>query len=115
MCLIKILNAHNIFNPSCIMSTMSTLIEYLRANSQIAAALEDPTLEDLLSLAPAPLETCVCLLNKFRLFTQERPKYSNCLIDGTLPYDSLIGMSKADLETLGQLVDYLILPLATRL
>lgn len=91
---------------------MSSLLEYLRANSQVAAVLEDPTLEDLLSLAPAPFDTCVYLLNKFRLFTEEQPKYSNCVIDGNLPYDSLIGLSNADLETLGHLVDYLILPSA---
>lgn len=85
------------------------VLEYLVANSELARELESPTLEELLA-HQEDKEHCVRLLATLPQLEKDRFKMSNCLIYKTLPYDSLEGLSNADLETLAELCKYFMLP-----
>lgn len=92
-------------------------LEYLKTKSRVVQELDNPTLEEILT------EFCkthkhphkrfariVALLERLSGFDTDTLKLSNCVIDGTLPYDSLIGTTPEDLELMLQLIDYLDLP-----
>lgn len=88
----------------------SVILDYLVTKSELARSLESPvTLEELLAHQKDP-ELCMRLLAALPQLETDRLKVSNCLLDSTLPYDSLIGMSNTDLKRLVELCDYLILP-----
>ena len=92
-----------------------SILEYLRAKSQIAKELDKNspvTLEELLSeyCGVETIPHIVELLEKLPKFETDKLKISNCLLDGTFPYDSLVGLTSDDLKTLYGIADYLCLP-----
>lgn len=91
------------------MSDKKVVLDYLVANSELAKSLESVTLEELLA-HQADFDKCVDLLSRLPQLETNRLKLSNCLFDGVLPYDSLIGLCSEDLARLKELCNYLILP-----
>ena len=102
------------------------LLEYLLANSGLAKTLNEDspvTVEDLLTeycddpriksddfrkvCLRRKLSYCIDLLEKLQIFAREKIKFSNCVIDGQLPYDSLVGLKQEDLSEIVKLIDYL--------
>lgn len=92
------------------------LLAYLLENSELAASLhsdtEPVTLEQLLA-HQTDFDGCIALLNRLPQLLADRFKMSNCMLDCTAPYDSLIGLSADSLGRLAELADYLILPTKT--
>lgn len=90
------------------------LLTYLLENSELVKSLnsnEEPvTLEQVLA-HQEDFDRCVAVLNRLPQLATDRLKLSNCLLDSTAPYDSLIGLSVDDLNKLIMLIDYLILPI----
>lgn len=93
-----------------------SILEYLLVNSRIARELAKDgslTIEELLSSyceTPEAFGYTIRLLERLPGLESDRLKISNCLFDGTLPYDSLIGLTESDLKNLSEIVDYLDLP-----
>lgn len=85
------------------------ILEYLVANSELARSLEEVTLEELLA-HQTDKERCLRLLAVVPNLEKDRFKASNCFLDSTVPYDSLIGLSGPDLLRLEELCDYFVLP-----
>ena len=92
------------------------MLEFLLKFSDIAKTLAEDspvTLEELLgSYCETPEKfTCVTgLLERLPRFVDEKLKLSNCLIRNELPYDSLLGLTKEDLDELYKVMDYLGFP-----
>lgn len=86
------------------------LIDYLLANSGLAAALDPPvTLKDLLGSiceTPEQFEKAVSLLKCLPQLETDRTKFSNCLYDEP-PYDALCEVSWSNLKLLCEYTDYL--------
>lgn len=79
------------------------------ANSELAKSLDQPvSLEELLA-HQEDKERCIRLLAILPQLENNKLKLSNCLLDKTLPYDSLVGLSNTDLVFLQELCKYLIL------
>lgn len=93
-----------------------SVLDYILKYSEIAKELakDGPvTLEELFVSyceTQERFETTCKLLEKLVVFHNEKLKLSNCVLDETLPYDSLIGLSSEELEELRNLADYLCLP-----
>lgn len=92
-----------------------SLLENLIKKSKIAAELakEGPlTIEELLSsyCEVEKVGYFVGLLARFPGLEFSQPKLSNYVLDGTYPFDELIGLEKTDIEELIKLADYLQLP-----
>lgn len=91
------------------------LIDFLIEHSQVAKTLaedgEKPTLEDLLmsycEFARVNFDQVVALLDRMPQFVTEKLKLSNCVYDGKLPYDSLDGLTGAELFILFDVIKYL--------
>lgn len=89
------------------------LLEYLLANSCVAAALEPPvTLEDLLTplcTETMPFNQLVKLLERLPEFENDKLVPSNTTIDGEPPYESLRGLNPYEIKTLYECIDFLCL------
>lgn len=91
------------------------ILEYLRVKSRIAKELNENspvTLEELLSeyCGVEEIPRMIELLEIFPKLETDKLKISNCMLDETFPYDSLIGLTPDDLKTLHSIADYLCLP-----
>lgn len=94
------------------MCEKTILLEYLIVNSELAKNLNDGepvTLEELLA-HQTDKELCIRLLSNLPRLETDKLKISNCLLDKTLPYDSLVGLSNEDLALLQELCQYYIMP-----
>lgn len=96
-----------------IMTEIDSLIDYLLANSGLAAALEPPvTLEDLLTplcTETMPFNQLVKLLERLPQFENDKLVPSNTTIDGEPPYESLRGLNPYEIKTLYECIDFLCL------
>lgn len=92
---------------------MSDILNYLKEKSRVIAKLAEDgpiTLEDIFMPYCETVDKfnhVVELIKAFPQLETDALKLSNCILDDALPYDSLIGFTTADLETLLELVDYL--------
>lgn len=93
------------------MTERKCLLDYLLANSGVAAVLEPPvTLEELLGSiceTPEQFEKAVALLKCLPQLETDRPKFSNCLLYGEAPYDALRKIPWDDVKLLCEYADYL--------
>lgn len=88
--------------------TMNALIDFLRKHSPICQALDEPvTIEELLVGRPS---TDAMLLARLQTLYVDKMKISNCMLDNTRLYDSLIGCTDDYLAQLEELIDYFGLP-----
>lgn len=86
---------------------METLRAFLAAHSKVFQELtEDATVDELLT----GYECDRTLLERLPALYTDNLKLSNCLLDATYLYDSLIGCNKYELVALARHVDYLYLP-----
>ena len=90
------------------------MLDFLLEYSKVAKSLEPPvSLDELLRCyceTPEKFAYVVDLLERLPQFAGEKLKLSNCVIRGDLPYDSLIGLIKEDLNELLVIMDYLDFP-----